>query len=329
MFLENSCKIRIYFGVVMISYFENWHGTNIFCYFVLSDKLKKMHSTYNGFSIVIPTWNNLPYLRLCIESIKKNSTLRHQIIIAVNEGRDNTMKWLDANDLQYVHFEDNVGICYAVNLAASHAHQSNIMYMNDDMYVCPNWDIHLMKQIEDLKDENYMVSCTMIEPFDTGNSCVVVKNYGDTLECFQEDKLLKEIKELARKNWSGSSWPPFAVSRDNWFKIGGFSIEFSPGMYSDPDFSMKLYEMGIRRFIGVGNSLVYHFGSKSTKRVRKNVGRTTFINKWGISARLLYRDFLRMGQELNDNSYINDNSLSNKRSSLKNKLKRAYYSIFN
>ena len=33
------------------------------------------------FSIVIPTYNNLKYLELCLKSIKKNSKYDHEIII--------------------------------------------------------------------------------------------------------------------------------------------------------------------------------------------------------------------------------------------------------
>ena len=38
------------------------------------------------FSILIPTYNNLNYLKICLNSIKKNSKFDHQIIIHVNEG---------------------------------------------------------------------------------------------------------------------------------------------------------------------------------------------------------------------------------------------------
>lgn len=38
------------------------------------------------FSILIPTWNNLDFLKLCINSIEKNSYFKHQIIIYVNDG---------------------------------------------------------------------------------------------------------------------------------------------------------------------------------------------------------------------------------------------------
>jgi len=88
---------------------------------------------------------------------------------------------------------------------------------------------------------------------------------------------------LIKKNWRGASWPPNVVHKNMWDLVGGFSIEFSPGMYSDPDFSMKLWQAGIRIMYGVGKSMVYHFGEKSTGRVKKNKGSNTFLLKWGIN----------------------------------------------
>ena len=42
------------------------------------------------FSIIIPTYNNLEYLKLCVKSLKKNSNYNHQIIPHVNIGEDGT-----------------------------------------------------------------------------------------------------------------------------------------------------------------------------------------------------------------------------------------------
>ena len=46
------------------------------------------------FSIIIPTFNNLDYLKLCINSIKKNSAFQHEIIVHVNEGIDGNTQYL-------------------------------------------------------------------------------------------------------------------------------------------------------------------------------------------------------------------------------------------
>ena len=46
------------------------------------------------FSILIPTWNNLKFLQLCVESIRKNSTYEHEILIHINDGSDGTLEWV-------------------------------------------------------------------------------------------------------------------------------------------------------------------------------------------------------------------------------------------
>ena len=40
---------------------------------------------------IIPTFNNLDYLKLCLDSIKKNSEYNHEIIVHVNDGSDGTL----------------------------------------------------------------------------------------------------------------------------------------------------------------------------------------------------------------------------------------------
>jgi hypothetical protein len=49
----------------------------------------------------------------------------------------------------------------------------------------------------------------------------------------------------------------------------------------------------------MGNSLVYHFGSGSTKRIRQNKGRLTFLLKWGLTANTFSKYYLRIGQTFN------------------------------
>ena len=56
------------------------------------------------FSIVIPTFNNLEYLKLCLESLKKNSIFKHEIIIFINEGNDGTLKYEKDNNIKFLNF---------------------------------------------------------------------------------------------------------------------------------------------------------------------------------------------------------------------------------
>jgi glycosyltransferase involved in cell wall biosynthesis len=279
------------------------------------EKITKYQKNFKGkfrFAVLIPTWNNLEFLRLCINSLRKNSFYELQIIVFVNDGKDDTIAWLEEQkNIDYIHSEDNVGICYGLNLCRSLIRSDYVVYLNDDMYVLPNWDLVLDEEIKKINSKEFMLSATMIEPHDTGNPCVVVKDYGQNIDDFNEDLLLKEYAELSIADWNGSTWPPNVVHIDLWDLVGGLSIEFSPGMYSDPDFSRKLYESGVRIFKGKGSSLVYHFVSKSTGRVKKNKGRKTFLLKWGITSNTFTNKYLMRGNEFHDSlekpqiSYVN------------------------
>jgi glycosyltransferase involved in cell wall biosynthesis len=247
------------------------------------------------FSIIIPTWNNLAYLKLCIGSIRKNSSHPNQVILHINDGSDGTLKWAEDNGIDHTHTPANVGICLGVNQAALLAKHDLLVYMNDDMYVCPDWDWHLSEEIRTLGTDCFMLSSTMIEPVKTSNRCVIFWDFGKEIKTFREQELLAMYKNLHKDDWSGSTWPPTVVTRKYWFLTGGYSVEFSPGMSSDDDFSMKMWKTGCRIFMGVGKSKVYHFQTKSTARVKKNNGRRQFLFKWGINQSTYNKHFLRRG----------------------------------
>lgn len=248
------------------------------------------------FSILIPSWNNLPYLQLCIESIRKNSSFRHQLIVHINEGRDGTVEWIRSQpDIDYSYSTENIGVCYALNSCRPLVATDYILYLNDDMYVCPGWDKFLLDEIKAIGHSRFFLSSTAIEPKAQSN-CSIEYDFGRNIETFHEQELLAGFASLPMKDWQGATWPPNIVHRDVWDLAGGYSTEFSPGMYSDPDFSMKLWQMGIRIFKGVAASRVYHFGSISVKRVTKNKGYYMFINKWGITSSTLSKYYLKRGR---------------------------------
>ena len=258
---------------------------------------QKRSSGEQKFSIIIPTWNNLPYLKLCVESIRKNSHFPHQLIIHINEGKDGSLEWVKSQaDLDYTYSDKNIGVCYALNLGRTVMSTEYLVYLNDDMYVCPDWDLELWKEMEQIPDHHYFLSSTAIEPVASSN-CVIEKDFGRNIESFKEESLLQQYGSLPFNDWSGATWPPNVVHRDTWDLVGGYSVEFTPGMYSDPDFSMKLWMAGVRLFKGVSKSRAYHFGSISTKRVKKNKGYYRFIAKWGITSSTLTKHFLHRGEK--------------------------------
>ena len=243
-------------------------------------------------SIVIPTYNNLNYLKLCLKSLKKNSSYNHEIIIHINDGSDGTLDFIKANNYKYTSSYDNIGLCSSINRAAKLVSNQYILYSHDDMYFCPNWDKVLLDEVKSLNHDDFYLSGTMIEP----NSGHIICDFGVNLNTFNEDKLLSKYKDINFYDHQGSHFAPHLVSKKMWDKVGGFSEEFNPGIASDPDFNMKLWKEGVRIFKGLNDFKVYHFGSLTTRKKKnfiQNRGDKTFLKKWGFSTKFFKKHYLK------------------------------------
>ena len=248
-------------------------------------------------SILIPTWNNLAYLQLCIRSIQQHSAVAHEVLVFVNEGTDGTIDWLRDEGITYLLSPTNQGVCAALNRLATEASTDYLLYLNDDMYVLPGWDIHLLSAALQRPDHRWYLSATLLEPKRTGNPCVIAPaDFGSDPSQFREKALLAEFAQFSFADWSGASWPPSLMHRQLWDEVGGYTEAYFPGNYSDPDLSMKIWKTGVRWFQGIGSARVYHFGSKTTGRSPMNDGRTTFARRWGMMPSYFKKHYLRLGQ---------------------------------
>ncbi len=248
------------------------------------------------FSIIIPTLNNLKYLKNCIKSIKKNSNFEHEIIPHVNIGNDGTIDYLKSLKINFTYTLENSGICKGMNLAAKKSKFDYILYSHDDFYFAPNWDLILKEEIIKIGHNNFYLSGTMMNKgqikFDCGNS----------IENFDEQKFIDNYKNYNYYDFQGSTWAPHLIHKEIWNKVGGFSEEFFPGTGSDPDLNMKLWNEGVRIFKGINNFKVYHFGSIVTRKYKNHStiqtesgskGAKIFLLKWGISINFFKKFILR------------------------------------
>ena len=244
------------------------------------------------FSIVIPTYNNYKYLKLCLSSIKKNSKYNHEVVLHINDGNDGSLNYAKENKIKYSYSKINIGLCSSINLASKLTTNKYLLYSHDDMYFCPSWDEYLNDEVKKIGHDNFYLSGTMIEP----NSGHIIFNCGEDIESFNENKLLRNIYKLNFQDHQGSHFAPHLVSKKMWNDVGGFSEEFNPGIASDPDFNMKLWKRGVRIFKGLNNFKVYHFGSITTRKKKfftQNRGDRTFLKKWGITVKFFKKYYLR------------------------------------
>ena len=242
------------------------------------------------FSIIIPTFNNLEYLKICLASIKKNSKFNHQIIVHINEGVDGTLEFIKKNNYTYSFSKNNAGVCVAFNEATKLAKNEFIVLGHDDMYFCPEWDTTFFNELNKIGEEvDFFLSGTMVQPFDS----YINLNCGETYRDFNEKKLLNELPNIKYKDFQGTHWQPSLIPVKTWKKVNGFSEEFSPGLGSDPDFNMKLWRIGVRLFKGLGNVRVYHFSSITLRKKAWNKGSKTFLLKWGFTIKFFKKHYLK------------------------------------
>ena len=286
-------------------------------------------------SIIIPTFNNLDYLKLCIHSLKKNSFYKNEILLHINEGTDGTIEYAKKNHLIYSHSKINDGLCVGCNKIAKKTSKNYILYSHDDMYFLPNWDLVLMKEVKSLKTKNFYLSSIMINGDPKLNGHLNL-NAGNTIYNFDENYLLKNYEKLKHPDFQGSTWAPHLIHREIWNSVGGFSEEFSPGAGSDPDLNMKLWNKGVRIFKCLGESKVYHFGSitirkKGSTIFKKNQGSLAnkiFLLKWGISIKFFKKYYLKSNYLHNENLNEPQKNIFYYKDLFKNKILFFFYKIF-
>jgi hypothetical protein len=136
---------------------------------------------------------------------------------------------------------------------------------------------------------------------------------GETFKSFDESKLISNLENIKTFNFQGTTKCPGLVHKEIWNKVDGWSEEFSPTGGDDTDFAMKLWKINIRIFKGIGNSLVYHFGSITTRKKDKSLntylgsrGNKLFLKKWGFSINFFEKFYLKSGLDSNKDLIFNE-----------------------
>ena len=223
-----------------------------------------------NFTILVPTYNNLKYLKLFCESIKENSNYNHQLVFHINDGSDGSYDYILNKKYQFTHSKTNIGLCSSLKEATKLITNEYVIYAHDDMFFCKNWDKYLIKAIQDQDDNLFYFSGTNISYKDG----IIDLDCGNSPENFDKIKFDNFCVEDNTPDLQGSHWAPHVIHKDLWNKVGGFSLEFDPGDGSDPDLCMKLWIEGVRIFKCVSKFKVYHFGSVTTRKkdIKKNNG---------------------------------------------------------
>ena len=115
-------------------------------------------------TFVIPSRNNLEFLKLAYKSIRNLET-KHEILILNDASIDGTEEWIncqDDKDLIVYHNPgpERIGIVGMFDKGIEMARTDIIMAYHADMVAGPNLDKHILKHLK----KNTVVSATRVEP---------------------------------------------------------------------------------------------------------------------------------------------------------------------
>ena len=240
----------------------------------------------------ISTYNNLPYLKLAVESVRQNSYYKDApFIVHAENCTDHTNEWLVANaeryQLQYyidVHNELQKGIGGGMNFCASKVETEYINFLHSDFYVTKDWDLDLLKIHEKYPNEKLWVNSHRVEPDMFGSpqrpgTIIVDRNmfgayYNDfqalLFETWVEDlKATNEYFEIPKgEGVSG------LVKKSVWDEVGGNDPRFAPTSWDDMDLFLRMLQHGVR-FVLPLSSIVWHFGARGSHRLEENEGQSS------------------------------------------------------
>ena len=238
----------------------------------------------------ISTYNNLPYLKLAVQSVRTHSYWRNApFIIHAENCDDGTDEWLkDHGKLYnleyYIDKNDNPkGIGGGMNFCADRVKTEYINFLHSDFYVGKNWDLELMKIHDKYEDEKLWVNSFRIEPnmFNSperaGTWLVDPSAFGAYHDDFNTKKFIDVAASFAAQNeqeipkGEGVSG---LVTKKFWDHVGGNDPLFAPTSWDDMDLFLRWLNEG-GRFVMPTRSVVWHFGARGSHRLEENNGQSS------------------------------------------------------
>jgi len=256
-------------------------------------------------SLIIPSRNNLKYLKWSYDSIRK-AQRNHEVEICVADdfSSDGTKEWCESVSKIDKHFKwirnegpERQGLVILndkiINEIATH---DICMIYHADMYLCPG----ALDSVENYLKEKTIVSLTRIEPsLHPPGPEKVLLDCGIEPEEFDEEMLLTQLDRLKTKDKTTKGiFAPWVFWKKDFQDIGGHDILFAPQSKEDSDIFNRFHLNGIK-FVQTWEGFVYHMTSRGSrfnpysggapgKNSEEWIYTTTknernFIRKWGTS----------------------------------------------
>lgn len=266
-------------------------------------------------TFVIPSRNNLRYLKWCLASIRQHASRKdHDIFVFNDQSDDGTAEWCasyaktDPNFTWYDNTGESIGIGQGYNFGAKQAKTELIMFWHADMFMSKDSD----KYLYDLIGPGIVACMTRIEPpLHPSGPEKVTKDLGQwpepiglTKDGF-DDVAFQLYVAFARtslrpdQKTTKGIFAPWMIYKDDFLRLGGHDAKFK-FYYEDSDIFNRMV-MADMKLIQSWDAYCYHLTCRAGKFQFGNLSpestitpeQTEYMNEWQRNADGMRLDFIR------------------------------------
>jgi len=254
---------------------------------------------FEGTSIIIPSYNQVDYLKQCIESISEHTHLPYEIIVVDNASTDGTADFLRkaGSSIRHRILEANRGFAGAVNIGMMMAKGKTMLLLNNDTVVTENW---LDNMLDCLNSDPKIGMVGPVTNYISGDQRIEVP-YKDVRDMpgFARHFNAKDSGKWQRTDRLTGFCLLFR--RELWERTGYLDEGYTIGNYEDDDYNIRVRLQGYSLVIA-RDTFIHHYGSVSMKELGERFIEVNdhnlqfYMEKWGNPQDLVHLVKKRMHQ---------------------------------
>lgn len=247
-------------------------------------------------TFVIPSRNNLEFLKLAYNSIRRLGT-RHEILVLNDASTDGTQEWIASQQVQDEYLityhnpgPERIGIVGMFDKGIEMARTEIIMAFHADMVVCSDFDNNILKHLQ----RGTVVSATRVEPpLHPEGPEKITRNYGIEPDEFDFTIWYEQSDKLKQDKVTEGIFAPWCMYKEDFLAVGGHDELFAPQSKEDSDLFNRFVLNGYK-VLQSWDALVYHFTSRGS-RFNKHAGGAAGKNsdEWLYTTNKNMRNFIR------------------------------------
>ena len=234
-------------------------------------------------TIIILTYNNLELTQKCLASIKKYTPKDlYELLVIDNNSTDETVAYLkNEPDIRSVFLPASIGFHKGCNLGLNLTTDTDILFLNNDTIVTPNWLENLQKclysnesigAVGAVSNDNANLqgaSFDVTNPLDIDE--LIIKNNQSDPQKWEEKVCLIGFCML--------------IKREVINRLSGFDEGYSPGYIEDNDLSLQILKLGYKLYLCHDAFIFHALGSSFRQDTEKFnnlilTNRQYFYQKW-------------------------------------------------